>query len=96
MQRRIEIIEDHSDLYRTVWVFSYPDRFYFCGAILNEWRDETRKTKRHKFRASQLEKTAWHHLFEWENRIPRPDVPERIKALALERFAASLRFADGE
>jgi len=88
---RVTVIEDQSDLHRTVWRFYWAERF---GVILDSWRDEKRQTRRHHFRASQYDHTSWERLAPRDNRIEPPLAPEHVKAQALEDLRAKIVFAE--
>lgn len=95
MTPRVTVAVDISDLERVVWEFYY---YVYEGAVLDAWEHQTRKTKRHKFRASQWGKTAWERGSRDErfDRIPRPDVPDDVKAEALRKFRESVCMNEGE
>lgn len=93
MRGHVEVTERHSDLHQTTWRFYYLSG---AGAVLDEWRDERRDTKRHKFKATKWEGTVWTRLGQRDVRVDRPDVPAHIAAEALRLFRESVTFADGE
>ena len=83
------VTQEHSDLHRTVWRFYWAERL---GVVLDGWRDETRETKRHKFKASHWDCTAWSRVDQRANRISEPQVPMDIAEKALEQLRAQIKF----
>lgn len=95
MQRCVDVILNDVDdpLKRQVFTFTYLEG---RGAMLDRWAAERRATTRHAWRAEQWQGEVWTRLMHRYNKIGRPDVPPHVAAKALEEFAATLRFADGE
>lgn len=90
MKDTVKVVVDISDLERVVWEFHYRINH---GAWLDRWRHETRKTKRHKFRAYQFNKTEWVRMDRRDNLIPRPDVPDYVEKEALRLFRQTVCIA---
>jgi hypothetical protein len=92
MTEFVEIITDVTDLERKRWRFVRLGH----GIVLDEYRHERRKTKRHKFASHHYDGTVWTRLSQRNNRIPRPSLPDDVKAAAIQGFAALIKMADGE
>ena len=91
---RIEVISDETDTSRQMWCF-----YVRAGLgetritlVLDLWRQESRATKRHKWRSDKWEKTEWGRTGQRENRIPRPTVPDEVKREALRLLMEDVRF----
>ena len=81
---RIEVIVETGDrLQREVWAFWYSDRDHELRC--SSWRDESRVSLRHKYRADQV--------YEQNRRgtVERPTVPESVALAAKQQFIDALK-----
>lgn len=97
MRNRVEVIVECGSCKRVRWTFDYLSG-HSGGMVLNSWHRETRASKRHKWRSSQIEGTSWLRSTGEcrNNRVSRPVPPKEVHRLALSKFAESLTWKEGE
>lgn len=83
---RTEIIQQHSELKREVWVFWLNVDVSRSNIYLEHYSYQTKEKTRHKWK----KQTHWDRLMPRENNIPEPPLPEDIKNKARSHFTTCI------
>jgi len=90
----VELFEQSEDkLERTVWQFYVHDDANELSVKLDYYAEEERKTRRHKFvTKGGYTPIKWSRLHSRDNRIEKPEVPEKIKQVAIAQIMNRISF----